>query len=145
MPLDDKFLDGMDQALAGYADPVAHLRQGLESDELTLYCQPIRALIGAPGYPLAEILLRMRQEEKALLPPGDFLPIFEHFRMMPQLDRWVVRQVARRLARGSKVPRLSINVSSQTLEDATFPEFFAAELKATGVGAGSILFEIDEA
>src|SRR5205085_1771591 len=88
---------------------------------------------GTPGYPLAEILLRMRQEEKALLPPGDFLPIFEHFRMMPLLDRWVVRQVARRLARGSKVPRLSINVSSQTLEDASFPQAFAAELKATGV------------
>src|SRR5258706_13280929 len=116
MPLDDQFLDGMNQALAGYTDPVAHLRHVLESDELALYCQPIRALIGARGYPLAEILLRMRQEEKSLLPPGDFLPIFEYFRMMPQLDRWVVRQVARRLARSSKVPRLSINVSSQTLE-----------------------------
>lgn len=34
---------------------------------------------------------RLREEESALLPPGEFLPVFEHFRMMPQPDRWVRR------------------------------------------------------
>jgi EAL domain-containing protein (putative c-di-GMP-specific phosphodiesterase class I) len=141
---DDKFLDDMNAALSGWSDPVGHLRRALDNDELTLYCQPIRALIGTPGYPIAEILVRMRQEENALLPPGDFLPVFEHYGMMPQLDRWVVRQVAQRLARGSKVRRLSINVSSQTLDDAEFPAFFGAQLKSAGLAAGAILFEIDE-
>ena len=134
----------MDEALTGWPDPVAQLRETLENDALVLYCQPIRALSGPPGYPLAEMLVRMGAEEKALLPPGDFLPVYEHYRMMPQLDRWVVRRVVERLARGSKVPRLTINVSGQTIDDAQFPAFFAAQLKTSRVAAGSILFEIDE-
>jgi len=144
-PLDDKFIEGMDRALTGLSDPVAHLRRALENDEITLYCQPIRALLGAPGYPLAEILVRMRQEETALLPPGDFLPVFEYFRMMPLLDRWVVHKVARRLSRGSKVPRLSVNISGQTFDDAEFAGFFVAQMQTPGLAPGSILLEIDEA
>ena len=142
--MDDKFFDRMDEALTGWRDPVAQLREMLEKDALVLYCQPIRALSGPPGYPLAEMLVRMGAEEKALLPPGDFLPVFEHYRMMPQLDRWVVRHVAQRLARGSRVPELSINVSSQTFDDPEFPAFFEAQVKSAGVAARSILFEIDE-
>lgn len=145
MALDDQFIQGMDRALTGMSDPVAQLRRALANDELTLYCQPIRALLGAPGFPLAEVLVRMRQEETALLPPGDFLPVFEHYRMMPALDRWVVHKVAQRLSRGSKVPRLSINVSGQTFDDPEFPRFFTAQMQTPGLAPGSILLEIDEA
>ena len=35
-------------------NPVAQIRRALDNDELTLYCQPSRALIGPPGYPIAE-------------------------------------------------------------------------------------------
>src|SRR5258706_8835625 len=63
---------------------------------------------------------------------------------MPQLDRWVLRAVLRRLKQGSKVPRFSINLATQTLEDATFPAAVAAELKASGVPASCVLFEGDE-
>ncbi len=79
-----------------------------------------------------------------MLPPGEFLPVFEHYRMMPELDRWVVRAVLSRLARGSKVPRFSINVSGQTLEDPEFPKFVAGELMSARIAPASILFEIDE-
>ena len=77
-----------------------------------------------------EVLVRMREEETALLPPGEFLPVFEHYRMMPQLDRWVVRNALRHLARGSRIPRFTVNISSQTLKDAEFPAFAEAELRA---------------
>jgi len=143
MPPDE--LEGIDQALTGLSDPVAQLRRALENDEITLYCQPIRALLGAPGYPLAEVLVRMRQEETALLPPGDFLPVFEHFRMMPLLDRWVVHKVARQLSRAAKIPRLSVNISGQTFDDAEFARFFVAQMQTPGLAPGSILLEIDEA
>jgi len=142
--VDDKFLAKMDQALTGWSDPVARLRAALEKDEFTLYCQPIRALAGQQGYPMAEALVRLREEENALLPPGEFLPVFEHYRMMAQLDRWVLRSVLRCLRQGSKMPRFTINLAAQTLEDTTFPEYLATELKATGVPAASVLFELDE-
>ena len=79
------------------------------------------------------------------MPPGEFLPIFEHFRMMPALDRWVVSNVVRHLARGSRIPHISINVSSQTIQDASFPGSVAHTLMNGGVPGSSLLFEIDEA
>jgi EAL domain-containing protein (putative c-di-GMP-specific phosphodiesterase class I) len=133
-----------DPGLTGWQDPLARLRQALEKDELTLYCQPILALQGAERYPMGEVLVRLREEEKALAPPGEFLPVFEHYFMMPQLDRWVVRHAVKRLATGTRLERLTINVSGQTLEDREFPKFAAGELMSAGVKASCVLYEIDE-
>jgi EAL domain-containing protein (putative c-di-GMP-specific phosphodiesterase class I) len=143
--VDDQFLDQMDQAFTGWSDPAAHLRSALENDHLELYCQPIRVLSSTGDYPMAEVLVRMREEESAMLPPGDFLPVFEHYRMMPDLDRWVVRAVAKRLRRGSTIPRFSINLSSQTLEDADFVAYVGAQIEEMRIAPGALLFEIDEA
>ena len=140
----DEFLREMDSELVGWADPVQRLRTAIEKDEFELYCQPILALRGGEGYPLAEVLVRLREEEKTLAPPGEFLPVFEHYRMMPQLDRWVVRRAIKRLAQGSRIPRFTVNVHSQTLEDAEFPRFVAAQLRTEFLPPDSILFEIDE-
>ena len=134
----------MDEQLAGWADAPARLRTALERDEFELYCQPIAALSQIASFPMAEVLVRMREEERALLPPGEFLPAFEHYGMMAELDRWVVRNAVRHLAAGSRIPRLTINVSSQTLKDAEFPAFAEAELRAAGVRLDAVLFEIDE-
>jgi len=120
------------------------LERALAADELTLFCQPIRSLTQA-AYPMGEILVRMRDEERALLPPGQFLPIFEELGMMPQLDRWVVRHVLQCLKRGARIPAFSVNLSGQTLADPAFPGFVADELAALGVPPAALLFELDEA
>jgi EAL domain-containing protein (putative c-di-GMP-specific phosphodiesterase class I) len=147
-PVDEKFLDRMDQELAGWSDPAARLRAALEKNEFTLYCQPIAALAtglrDSERFPMAEVLVRMREEEAALLPPGEFLPVFEHYGMMPQLDRWVLRHVVKHLAAGSRIPRFTVNVSGQTLQDASFPGFAAAELRAARIPMDAVMFEIDE-
>jgi EAL domain-containing protein (putative c-di-GMP-specific phosphodiesterase class I) len=93
---------------------------------------------------MAEILVRLRQEEAALMPPGEFFPVFEKYGLMPELDRWVVRHAVRHIAGGSRIPRLSINVSSQSLADAAFPKTVAMELVSAGVAGSALLFEIDE-
>jgi EAL domain-containing protein (putative c-di-GMP-specific phosphodiesterase class I) len=137
----DKPIDQTDTDLSGGL-AASRLRDALENDEFALFCQPIMALSGATRYPMAEVLIRLREEETAMLPPGEFLPVFEHYKMMPQLDRWVVRQVVRRLVKGSLVPCYTINVATQTIEDAEFPAFFAAEMKS--VPPGSVMFEVNE-
>ncbi|HYX67027.1 MAG TPA: EAL domain-containing protein [Burkholderiales bacterium] len=141
--MDEQFLERMDSQLAGWSDPVERLRRALDNDEFQLYCQPILALQEG-DYPIAEILVRLREEERALVPPGEFLPVFEHFRMMPQLDRWVVRHTLKRLAAGSRIRHFTINVSGQTLEDAEFPRFVAGQLKTSNVASDAIGFEVDE-
>lgn len=135
-----------DPDLSGFGDdPAGRLKEALEKDEFTLYCQPILALSGSERFPMAEVLVRMREEEQAMLPPGEFLPVFEHYNMMPQLDRWVVRNVAKRIARGSRIPCFTMNISSQTLDDAQFPGYVKETLKAAGVPVDCVVFEIDEA
>jgi EAL domain-containing protein (putative c-di-GMP-specific phosphodiesterase class I) len=142
--MNDKLMEHANAELAGWTNPQLRLSDALHKDEFALYCQPILALSGPERYPMAEVLVRLREEEKALLPPGEFLPVFEHYRMMPQLDRWVVSRVLRRIKAGSKVPCFCANLSGQTLEDLDFPKFFADEVKATGVPASSVCFELDE-
>jgi EAL domain-containing protein (putative c-di-GMP-specific phosphodiesterase class I) len=144
----DDDIDKTHAELAGFARPGGRLRQAIDKDEFALFCQPILALSpersGSERYPMAEVLVRMREEEQALLPPGEFLPVFEHYRMMPQLDRWVVRNAVRRLGAGSRIKRFTVNVHGQTLEDEEFPRFVAAQLSLNRVSAESLLFEIDE-
>jgi EAL domain-containing protein (putative c-di-GMP-specific phosphodiesterase class I) len=141
----DPLLQKMDDELAGWSEPADRLRQALNKDELALYCQPIAALTGAVRFPMAELLVRLREEEKALLPPGEFIPVFEHYGLMPELDRWVVHQAVAHLAHGSRIPRFAVNLASQTIGDAGFPEAVAQEL-ATGGVAGTVLqFEVGEA
>src|SRR5258706_3973682 len=141
--MDDKFLEQMDTQLTGWPDPVARLRQAIEKDEFALYCQPILGL-AAGGYPMGEVLVRMREEEQALLPPGDFLPVFEHYRMMPQLDRWGVRNTIMRLAAGSGSPCVPGNLSGQTLSDTEVSRFVGGELSKYKVSPDSLMFELDE-
>ncbi|MBC7802247.1 MAG: EAL domain-containing protein [Candidatus Parcubacteria bacterium] len=140
----DPQLQQMDAELAGWTEPAERLRQALNKDELALYCQPIAALTGAVRFPMAELLVRLREEEKAMLPPGEFIPVFEHYGLMPDLDRWVVKQAVEHLARGSRIPRFAVNLSTQTLEDAGFPMAVALELVSAGVPGTALQFEVSE-
>jgi EAL domain-containing protein (putative c-di-GMP-specific phosphodiesterase class I) len=142
-PVDDKSIDRTSAELTGFLQPLARLKQALAKDEFSLYCQPIRSLQDG-RYAMGEVLVRMREEEAALLPPGDFFPVFEHYRMMPQLDRWVLRHTIKRLKEGSRVPRFTVNLAAQTIEDTEFPKFVAAELMGSGIAASGVAFEIDE-
>ena len=140
----DRLFDQLDREFTGWDDPATRLMQALEQDELALYAQPILALREGEGFPMAEVLVRLRQEEATLLPPGGFFPLFEHFRLMPELDRWVAHQAITRLAKSSSVLCLSINVSTQTLGDREFLPEIAAEFARTKVSSASLAFEISE-
>jgi EAL domain-containing protein (putative c-di-GMP-specific phosphodiesterase class I) len=130
---------------ANSSDPITHLRTALAQNQFTLYCQPIAALLGIVPYPMAEVLVRLHEEETALLPPGEFLPVLEHYGMMAEFDRWVVREVLDRLDQGSEIPRFTINLSRQTIADLKFSDFVAEELAAHRTVGERLVFEIDEA
>jgi len=42
----DPLMQGLDEDLAGWGEPVSRLREALARDELALYCQPVAALSG---------------------------------------------------------------------------------------------------
>ena len=96
-----------------------------------------------PGL-MHELLIRMRDEEQNLVPPGTFLPIAERFGMMPDIDRFVVRNaIAARVAAGAvSHPVLCINLARSSIEDPAFAEFVARALQENGVSGKALCFEI---
>jgi EAL domain-containing protein (putative c-di-GMP-specific phosphodiesterase class I) len=151
-PDDSAFLRVMDGQLLGWEQPAARLREALDYDHFRLYGQPVVALshegatpasLGAVAF--AEVLVRLREEEARLLPPGDFLPAFEHYRMMGELDRWVIRNALRRLGAGLlNAKKVSVNVSTQTIDEAGFAPFVAVQLKLAALEPAALVIEIDE-
>jgi len=139
-----QFIEKMDAELLGWAHPAERLREALDHDQFRLYAQPIVALAGSGGIAMAEVLVRMREDEAHMLPPGDFLPAFQHYRMMAELDRWVVRSALRKLGEGGAIRRLSVNVSWQTIEDPGFAAFVAMQLRLDGLEPAALVIEIDE-
>jgi len=137
------FLRRMDGMLLGWDHPAARLREALDYDHFRLYGQPVHAA-GEGGPAFAEVLVRLREEEARLLPPGDFLPAFEHYQMMGELDRWVVRNALRLLGHSGGVKKLSVNVSSQTIEEPGFAPFAAMQLRLAGIEPAALVIEIDE-
>jgi EAL domain-containing protein (putative c-di-GMP-specific phosphodiesterase class I) len=125
------------------------LVSALQEDEFVLYCQAI--VPPSPGQvhrPFQELLIRFREEEAKLLPPGLFFPLLEDFRLLPYVDRWVVSRITQwiRAARAVKhdwvVPRNNINLSPDTLYDPHFGEFTRRHIQNADLPAGALSFEI---
>lgn len=103
------------------------LQSALKENRFCLYAQPILRLQGddCPGAHF-ELLLRLRDEDGKLVPPGLFIPAAERFGIMPLIDRWVVdhalENIARRLTGNLSDPAtvFSINLSGSSLGDRNF-------------------------
>ncbi len=128
---------------------VSRITRACEEDRLELYFQPI-VPIGANRDPRAhyELMLRMRDENGALVQPNEFIPAAERYNVMPMLDRWVVRHTLGSLAHYThdKTPlyTLSVNLSGTSLNDDRFLDFLITELAAHPLSSGAICFEITE-
>ncbi|HMB74487.1 MAG TPA: EAL domain-containing protein [Gammaproteobacteria bacterium] len=125
------------------------LQQALRSDGFYFHVQPIVSTDGQNKRgPAAEVFLRMSDEHGKVLEPEQFLGAAERYQLMGNIDRWVVRQAATRIAAG--VPRLpnerscSVNLSGQALLDDSFLEFVVDVFDHTGVDPGKFCFEISE-
>ena len=145
----EMYLSSLTEELSGWANPQERIRQAIQNDGFSLYAQDIVALrADAPAGGMRELLIRMRDEEQNLVPPGTFLPIAERFGMMPDIDRFVVRRaIAASLAAGSSagtapLPVLCINLARASIEDRSFPAFVAGALEQSGVSGSALCFEI---
>ena len=140
----ERFLARMDGELAGWPEPAMRLRDAIDHDHFRLYAQPIVALAPEGDVTLFEVLVRLREEEALMLPPGEFLPAFEHYGMLVELDRWVLRHGLRYVESADRATKFSINVSAQTLADPAFLAFAAVQLRLAGVAPERVVFELEE-
>ncbi len=128
----------------------SRLRQALNDNRFVLHFQELRALQTADsGEGLhMELLLRLRDEDGSMVPPGAFIPAAERFGLMLQLDRWVVDTALANFSRlhpsGREVQLCAINLSAQTVEDDGFASFVLERLQRFKVPADRVCFEITE-
>jgi PAS domain S-box-containing protein len=136
-----------DAAPAAQMSVAARLIEALEQDEFCLYSQSIEPLDAAAS-PTAfcEVLLRMKEEEEKLLPPGSFLPIAEEQGLLPDVDRWVVRNVLDRArAMGPRHDAVYfVNLSPPTVSEPGFAAFVQAHLDRCGLDGRLLCFEFPE-
>lgn len=133
----------------GEMEWVSRIADALDEDRLCLYMQPIvrtgRDAAQASHY---ELLLRLRDRDGQLVPPGAFLPAAERYGLVLRLDRWVVRTAIEWLCdlqdRGLELPSCSINLSGHSLCDEHFLFEVMGLLEASELPGERICFEITE-
>ncbi|RJG03855.1 EAL domain-containing protein [Noviherbaspirillum sedimenti] len=130
---------------------VSRLRQALQENRLQLYCQKIVPLnseaVDAGAH--FELLLRLRDEEGRLVPPGAFLPAAERFGLMPTIDRWVISSAFANFGQLTPDPTeqlemCAINLSGASVSDPEFLSFILRELALYDIPTSKVCFEITE-
>lgn len=148
----DLFVDSFSRQIAGQDDAGKRIFSAIQNGEFDLYCQLIAPLAKGPGESgHYEILIRLKEEEQNMMPPGAFFPLAEKHGLMPYLDRWVVQHVLQQatLQNQQGIQRQDsmffINVASDTIRDPEFPAFLAMTLQKYGVAGSILCFEVTDA
>jgi len=144
------YLRSISEELMG-EDPRAKLVRALEQDEFLLLAQKILPLkSGLPEPECFEILLRLREEEDNLLPPGGFIPVAEHYGMMEDIDRWVITHLVdwciqrKEEQPARRIPMFCVNLSEAALRNPDFAKFVAHQVNRRGFTPRALCLEIGE-
>lgn len=130
---------------------VQRLHMALEENRFCLYAQEISPLgqtDGGDGH--IEILLRLHDEAGRIILPDSFIPAAERYGLMTSLDRWVVENVFKIIARclherpGRPMAMCAINLSGITIGDDDFLGFLREKFHTYVIPPGMICFEITE-
>jgi diguanylate cyclase (GGDEF)-like protein len=141
-----------DEAVARHRGEIQwlqRLQNAIKENRFELLAQPIIATTKSSDGPALEVLLRLQDEHvQGGIAPTEFLRAAERYRLMVDVDRWVVQTALTALGRGGiRLPEgrsLAINLSGQTLGDPTFLEFVVDCLDRTGVTPQQVCFEVTE-
>ena len=121
---DCKFFDNfMKVKLQREAEITNSMEQALKNSEFIVYLQP---KIGLSDNNLvgAEALVRWKKDESTLIPPNDFIPLFERNGFVVNLDFYIYEEVCKLLRywinNNLPVVPISVNVSRIHLNDENF-------------------------
>ncbi|HEY1180974.1 MAG TPA: EAL domain-containing protein, partial [Rhodocyclaceae bacterium] len=131
----------------GAANWAGRIDAAMEHDRFILYAQRIEPLQPEKSLPSFEVLLRLRDEDDKLVPPGLFIPAAERYHMASRLDRWVVEKTLSLLAATPSldgIDKVCINLSGQSVGDKLFHKHLEDLLRASSVDLRKICFEVTE-
>ncbi|MBK8522887.1 MAG: bacteriohemerythrin [Betaproteobacteria bacterium] len=121
------------------------LRRGVDAGELRLYLQ---SQVDVGGLPVgAEALVRWEHPVRGLVSPMCFIPIAEATHLIVAVDRWMLSEVCRLLARmdaDGKALRIAVNISPRHFQREDFVGVVMEILTATGADPTHLVFEVTE-
>ena len=124
------------------------MQQALESKEFVIYYQP-KISTQNDKITEAEALVRWFRNGK-LIPPNEFIPIFEKNRFIIKLDKYIFKEVCKDLNNWKqknvnlKVPMISINISKEHFYEEEFIKEFVDIAKKYNIDPKEIELEITE-
>jgi diguanylate cyclase (GGDEF)-like protein/PAS domain S-box-containing protein len=126
---------------------VSRIKEALENDRFIIYKQTIKALNGDDPTPHYELLVRMRDQDGALVPPGAFIPAAERYNLMNAIDRWVIDNAfgfLRQAQQSGDQGIYAINLSGNSLNDDELPKYIQNKISEHCVNPGQLCFEVTE-
>ncbi len=129
---------------------VNRIKSALEEDQFQLYIQSIVPLSDFSLGSHYEFLIRLSAENGEVILPSAFLPAAERFDLMPQIDRWVIKNVFEYVAMlDAKKPSEAegpyfINLSGASLVDDSLFDYVQEQLSQHQFSASKICFEVTE-
>ena len=122
------------------------ITRALEENRFVLYCQNMQPL--QPGVqPRLEILLRKSTSAGQLITPMAFIPAAERYHLMPQIDRWMIREACARVGpflAAHPETIVNVNLSGLTLSEKRLEEFILEAVSEAGIRPSQLCFEITE-
>lgn len=120
-----------------------------DSPGLWLACQTIQPLKQNVTTCSFEILMRWTLQNGTVRGPSVFLPIAEHYGLMPDIDRWVIAEAMRTFAAipeetRRKLSKVSINLSGASISEPYLLAFIQATIRDNNLPPGLFCFEITE-
>ncbi|WP_370279481.1 putative bifunctional diguanylate cyclase/phosphodiesterase [Pontibacterium sp.] len=124
------------------------IRKAMVEDLFCLYFQPILNVTDN-SISHYEVLLRMKDENGGVIPPGEFIPVAERTGLISQIDTWVLAESMRFLAEyndksSNKPISLAVNVSAPSIQSPTFDRTFFRLCDRHGIKPDQIIIEITE-
>jgi diguanylate cyclase (GGDEF)-like protein/PAS domain S-box-containing protein len=124
---------------------ISRIHKALAEDRFVLFQQPVVPMSeNASLAPLFEILVRMTDEEGALVPPNNFIPSAERYHLISSIDRWVIQNALTALGQVDESVRFIFNVSGQSVSEESFQSFVMEQFRSSRVSPERVLFEITE-
>jgi EAL domain-containing protein (putative c-di-GMP-specific phosphodiesterase class I) len=139
------YASGSDEAIERLS-LTTRLRRAVEQKHWVLHWQPIVELDHGTVTGL-EALIRWREPNGGIVPPGEFIPIAEELGLIEAIGDWVIDELARQRkvweAQGIDV-RLGFNLSPRQLWSGRLAEKLTEKLAAAEVNPHDVVVEITE-
>ena len=132
-------------------EAILDMTDKIDDDQFKLYCQPIVPLrSNVPQQPHFEILIRKISVDGNIVLPTTFIPSAERYHLMPNIDRWVIKNTfaAYRNLLDISLEKcnylFSINLSGTSLADKNLLGYIREQLSIYAIPPQAICFEITE-